>query len=320
MRKLFCFAVINTFFAGCVSFPLLPGTERLEADINQAAEYLNQNIQEGKKLAILNFKSDYPAFSEYVIDTLSAKVVNTKKLVVVERSNLSEIQQEIAFQTSGEVSDESAKAIGRMVGADIVVSGAMTLFGKQWRLTVRALDVESATVQAMNNWNIPNSQFIDALTDNHAGTKAIDFNANAASVQVDNLTVKFDGSSVIITAYTGRDERLILPASIKGHQVTAIGDAAFALCNNLIAIDIPDTVISIGEKAFMGCINLETVAIPDSVITIGNAAFAACARLDSVAVSLVHERKWGNNVFEGCANLGITAQNILENAGYTGAF
>jgi formylglycine-generating enzyme required for sulfatase activity len=147
---------------GCAS--LLPGSDKIDTVIKQASDYLNESIPEGKKIVILNIKSDYPDFSRYIIDTLNADVVNARRLIVVDRSNLSEIQEEIEFQYSGEVSDDSAKALGRKPGADTIVPGAAAAIGNQWRLTVRALDVESATVQGMNNWNIPNSRFIEALT------------------------------------------------------------------------------------------------------------------------------------------------------------
>jgi hypothetical protein len=112
---------------GCAS--LLSGSDKIDAVIKQASDYLNESIPEGKKIVILNIKSDYPAFSRYIIDTLNADVVNARRLIVVDRSNLSEIQEEIEFQYSGEVSDDSAKALGRKLGADTIVSGAAAAHG-----------------------------------------------------------------------------------------------------------------------------------------------------------------------------------------------
>ena len=48
-----------------------------------------------------------------------------------------------------------------------------------------------------------------------------------------------------------------------------IGDFAFARCESLISIVIPDSVISIGRSAFDGCSSLATVHIGDSVTSIG---------------------------------------------------
>ena len=52
-----------------------------------------------------------------------------------------------------------------------------------------------------------------------------------------------------------------------------IGDFAFARCESLISIVIPDSVISIGRSAFDGCSSLATVHIGDSVTSIGYGAF-----------------------------------------------
>jgi formylglycine-generating enzyme required for sulfatase activity len=83
---------------------------------------------------------------------------------VVDRANLALIQQEMDFQQSGEVSDSSAQSIGQKLGAQTIVSGSITAFGNLWRLSVRALDVESAQVQGQFNRNMSSSPAIAALT------------------------------------------------------------------------------------------------------------------------------------------------------------
>ena len=52
-------------------------------------------------------------------------------------------------------------------------------------------------------------------------------------------------------------------------SVTHIGDHAFARCNSLASITIPDSVKSIGSNAFSGCSSLTSIVIPDSVTSIG---------------------------------------------------
>lgn len=138
--------------------------DELDRVIREASDYINENVPAGSKLVILNIKSSYPPLSEYIIDVLTENVVNDRIFTVVDRANLSLIQQEMNFQLSGEVSDESAQSIGQKLGAQTIVSGSLTAFGNLWRLTVRALGVEGATVQGMFNRNIPNGVSIAALT------------------------------------------------------------------------------------------------------------------------------------------------------------
>lgn len=55
--------------------------------------------------------------------------------------------------------------------------------------------------------------------------------------------------------------------------VTSVGDAAFAGCAQLEAVELPDSVLSIGFCAFTFCKALETVNIPQTVSAIGGHAF-----------------------------------------------
>jgi TolB-like protein len=138
--------------------------DELDGAIRQASDYLKENIPAGSKLVILAVRSSYPPLSEYIVDVLSENVVNDRVFTVVDRANLMLIQQEMNFQLSGEVSDESAQSIGKKLGAQTIISGAITPFGSLWRLTIRALGVEDATIQGQFSRNIPNGVSIAALT------------------------------------------------------------------------------------------------------------------------------------------------------------
>ena len=59
--------------------------------------------------------------------------------------------------------------------------------------------------------------------------------------------------------------------------ITAIPEQAFALCSNLITIDIPNSVTSIGSSAFSGCSAMQEITIPESVTTVGTDAFINCS-------------------------------------------
>jgi hypothetical protein len=136
----------------------------LDAAIREAATYFNINITEGSKIAILSVRSDYPQLSEYVIDIFTGNVVNDRRFKVVERSALEAIRKEMEFQMSGEVDDNSAQAIGRKIGAQTILLGSMSGYGSTWRLSMRALVVESAEVVGLFNKNIPNTGIIAELS------------------------------------------------------------------------------------------------------------------------------------------------------------
>jgi TolB-like protein len=161
----FVLAVLTLLLIACgTTQPRLAGADELDMVIREASDYLNKNVPAGSKLVILNIKSNYLPLSEYIVDVLSENVVNDRVFTLVDRTNLALIQQEMDFQLSGEVSDESAQSIGQKLGAQTIISGSITPFGNLWRLTVRALGVESAMVQGVFNKNISNGASVAALT------------------------------------------------------------------------------------------------------------------------------------------------------------
>lgn len=89
----------------------------------------------------------------------------------------------------------------------------------------------------------------------------------------------FDSATGTITKYNGPGGAVVIPSSIGGVTVTAIGDMAFykervySSQNPVTSVVIPDTVTSIGSGAFGNCDRLVSITIPDSVTSIGNYAF-----------------------------------------------
>jgi hypothetical protein len=159
-------ALVAVLVLGCGSGPdpaVSSPADELTAAIRETSDYLNKQLPKGNKLVILNIQSDFPALSEYIIDELIANTVNDKVFSVVDRRQLDTIRAELDFQMSGEVDDDTAQALGRMAGAQSIVSGAVSRIGDLYRLRVRALSVQSAQIEGQFNRNIPDSPTVAAL-------------------------------------------------------------------------------------------------------------------------------------------------------------
>lgn len=99
--------------------------------------------------------------------------------------------------------------------------------------------------------------------------------------------------------YTSSDGRVLVPNKTDGFgadivsntyengkgiitfagDVTTIGENAFASCNYLTSIVLPNSVTAIERCAFLGCQSLTNITIPDSVTDIGNVVFVGCTNL-----------------------------------------
>ena len=117
----------------------------------------------GSKVALLNFTSESDVFSEYVLEEMSIELVKNRKLVVVDRKELDLIRSEKDFQWSGEVSDESAQEIGKLLGAQTIVSGALVNMGKSYRFRTKAINVESAAIETSASLNVKSDEQMQYL-------------------------------------------------------------------------------------------------------------------------------------------------------------
>ena len=81
------------------------------------------------------------------------------------------------------------------------------------------------------------------------------------------------------------DENIVIPDySPSGDRVTKIRTRAFAGNNNLISVQIPETVQVIGEGAFEQCKNLESVNLPSKITIIYSYTFSGCEKLKGVEI------------------------------------
>ena len=117
------------------------------------------------------------------------------------------------------------------------------------------------------------------LCDEHrfivAGGEVIWIGDNGEKVDNPNITSISDHAF----AYCDEIQKIVIP-----NNVTSIGRYAFYNCNGIKSVTIPNSVTSIGSYAFDSCRGLTSVAIPSSVMIIGQKAFSNCSGLESVTI------------------------------------
>lgn len=106
------------------------------------------SIDEGTKVAIR--------------EIISSAIVNAGIYEVVERSLLDKVMEEQEFSNSGMVDDKDAAKIGKIAGANKVVISVVTLTGGRNMLSVRMIDVNTASVDRQKV-NVSSGELLDVV-------------------------------------------------------------------------------------------------------------------------------------------------------------
>ena len=99
-----------------------------------------------------------------------------KKFILVDRKNMETVRQELALSLTGEISEETAAAIGKMTGASVIITGSLVSINKIYRLTVTAKAVEKNIVIDIEDADIRD---YDSLLRFYLEKKSIDFRFTA---------------------------------------------------------------------------------------------------------------------------------------------
>lgn len=110
----------------------------------------------------------------------------------------------------------------------------------------------------------------------------------------------------------GKDEvNVVVPSEYQGQPVTGIGDYAFAGCENLVSITLPNSLLCIYPHAFEGCSSLNSIDIPNSVTNIKDYAFHDCNELKNVTIP-ASVTNIGYYAFANCTKLtNVTIPNSV---------
>ena len=95
----------------------------------------------------------------------------------------------------------------------------------------------------------------------------------------------------------------------RNSSCTAIGDHAFAGCDYLKNVIIPDSVNSIGAYAFASCFGLVSLFIGKGVTSIGEGAFEECTQLATLSIGK-GVTSIGDNAFEGCTPESVHIEDL----------
>lgn len=130
-------------------------------------------------------------------------------------------------------------------------------------------------------------------------------------VKVVPYTYTTANNEVTITGYTGTDKDIVIPDTLGGNPVTAIGERAFEN-KGLTGVTLPNSLKVINEAAF-GANNITCVTLPNSVVNVGKFSFAM-NKLSSLTLGSV--QTIGECAFRGNNLTTVTMPSSVTDIGY----
>ena len=157
----------------------------LQDAIEQSADNIAEELPPNSRIAIVAFASENNNLSDYIMEELAGALLDLG-IEVADRQNLEYVYKELNFQMSGNVSDETAKSIGKFLGADIVITGALTDLDSIYRYRISAIHVETAIRTSIIRLDvyadISMRQTVATLANQQSSTETASYKMNENSI------------------------------------------------------------------------------------------------------------------------------------------
>jgi len=184
----------------------------LDDTLSHVVRAVENVLPHGTNVAIFSFTSPSTAFSDFVVNDLTSKLIAGKKVTVVDRRNLSLINQEMDLQLSGIVSDESVQTIGKMLGAQSIISGSLINMGTYYRFNVSVTNVETAEIQDQISLDLQkDTQVVFLLEGSIESSQSSAIDTPSSSIDMEN--------TIIVTGANLTEKLAWVKDNVKSHGI-----------------------------------------------------------------------------------------------------
>lgn len=152
-----------------LALALAPPAIAYEKQVQQLSHDLAAQLgaRGATKVAVVDFtdlRGDVNELGRFLAEELSVALNQAAEgFQVIDRTRLQVVFAEHRLGATGLIAPEEAKRLGQLVGADVLVSATMTPFGESVRLSVKALETETAALVASSQGDVPRTEAIEIL-------------------------------------------------------------------------------------------------------------------------------------------------------------
>ena len=172
-----------------------------EKEIEQLSSQMAEKIAgKGKKtVAVVDFtdlEGNVTQLDQFIAEEFSVALASAGKgFRVIDRTRLKSIIKENKLAATGLIDPATASKLGKIAGVDALVTGTLTPFGDNVRLTVKVLNSETADIIDSAKSNFAKTQAIDELLGKEIPSESA---ANASSGGTKQVSDKKAATSQIV--------------------------------------------------------------------------------------------------------------------------
>jgi TolB-like protein len=140
-----------------------------EDEINKLATEMATKINEKnkKKLAVVDFtdlQGNVTELGRFISEEMSVALADSSgDFTIVDRTHLKSIIREHKLSSTGLITPDTARQLGKISGVDALITGTLTPFGEKVRITIKVLDTNTADIISSVRGNIAKTKGIEEL-------------------------------------------------------------------------------------------------------------------------------------------------------------
>jgi hypothetical protein len=122
------------------------GVVSLDEAIGNSALKIQDGLSRGSTIIVYQFQSQNPRLSDYVLNELFDKLVNSHSFIVLDRTAQEVINAELDFQfvkSANMISDDSLASLTKRIGAEAIITGSLDDTGNEYRFRIRVIGTET---------------------------------------------------------------------------------------------------------------------------------------------------------------------------------
>lgn len=115
-----------------------------------------------KTIAVMDFSLigiENNTMNKFAMEDMTTKLVQSGQYLVVERTKLNSVLEEHKLADSGLLDEKSSSQLGKLVSADIILTGTFSKRGSNWIVNLRLVDVKTGIILTAINETISSSDF-----------------------------------------------------------------------------------------------------------------------------------------------------------------